>query len=386
MDKEIVIVAAKRTPIGGFIGQLSTFTAIDLAVACHQSCLDETKIHAERIDEVIMGCVLPAGLGQAPARQTAIKAGLNPHTVASTVNKVCGSGMQALIHAYDSLQMERSQIVLAGGMESMSNAPYLLPKARKGYRLGHGECLDHMWYDGLQDAYDPKHHLMGYFGELAAKTLKFSRETQDAFAKHSMEKALKAQQTGALTDEIVTLDMITQDEQPQAEKLAKLPRLKPVFSEDGTITAGNASSIADGAASLMLMTHSQAKALELKPLAKIMGFSQFAHDPAWFTTAPQFAISKLLKKINWQIQEVDLWEINEAFAVVAMAAMQYLELENDKVNIHGGACALGHPIGASGARIVVTLIHALKQQQLSKGVASMCIGGGEALAMAIECI
>jgi acetyl-CoA C-acetyltransferase len=384
MSKEIVIVAAKRTPLGAFLGGLSSFSAVNLGAASHQACLEQIKLDKSLVDEVIMGCVLPAGLGQAPARQTALGAGLSSHTVATTVNKVCGSGMQAIIQASESIRSGRSHIILAGGMESMSNAPYLLPKARQGYRLGHGECLDHMWFDGLQDAYDPEKKLMGCFGELAAKTLHFSREAQDNFARQSMEKALNAQESGHFNAEITSVAELTQDELPNPLKLEKLTRLKPVFAKDGTITAGNASSIADGAASLLLMNNDEAKKQNLTPLAKVVGFSQYAQAPEWFTTAPIYAIERLLKQIQWRTEDVDLWEINEAFAVVPMATIQHLKLEQNKVNIHGGACALGHPIGASGARIVVSLLYALKQHKLSKGIASICIGGGEALAMALE--
>ena len=388
MSNEVVIVAAKRTPIGGLQGKLSHFSAVDLGVFSHRACLESVELPTKNVQEVIMGCVLSAGTGQAPARQTAIKAGLGSHAVASTINKVCGSGMQAIIHAHDSIMQNRSEIVLAGGMESMSQAPYLLPKARTGYRLGHGQCLDHMWLDGLQDAYDPEKRLMGCFGELAAKTLGFSRETQDEFARKSMEKALNAQKNGAFLQEIALIldpsEAVIQDEQPSESKLGKLARLKPVFEKDGTITAGNASSIADGAASLLLMSADKAQEIGLKPLAKIKGIAGFAHSPEWFTTAPQGSIERLLNQIHWKASDVDLWEINEAFAVVTLAAIQGLKLDEQRVNIHGGACALGHPIGASGARIVVTLLHALEQQQLSKGIASICIGGGEALAIAIE--
>lgn len=388
MSSDVVIVAAKRTPIGGLQGKLSHLSAVELGAISHRACLESVELPAEKVQEVIMGCVLSAGVGQAPARQTAIKAGLSPHAQASTVNKVCGSGLQAVIHAHDSIKQGRSEIILAGGMESMSQAPYLLPKARAGYRLGHGQCLDHMWIDGLQDAYDPEKRLMGCFGELAAQTLHISREMQDAFARNSMEKALSAQKNGAFLREIALImdstEAVIQDEQPHESKLDKLPRLKPVFKTDGTITAGNASSIADGAASLLLMSEEKAHDLQLKPLAKIKGIAGFAHAPEWFTTAPQGSIERLLKQLHWKTSDVDLWEINEAFAVVTLAAIQGLQLPPERVNVHGGACALGHPIGASGARILVSLIYALQQRQLSKGVASICIGGGEALAIAIE--
>jgi acetyl-CoA C-acetyltransferase len=388
MSNDIVIVAAKRTPIGGFLGKLSHLSGVELGVISHLACIEQAAIAHKMVDEVIMGCVLPAGIGQAPARQTAIKAGLGHHVISSTVNKVCGSGMQAIMQGFDAIQQGRSQVVLAGGMESMSNAPYLLPKARNGYRLGHGECLDHMWLDGLQDAYDPEKKLMGCFGELASKTLNISREEQDEFAKSSMEKALNAQKKGAFLSELSIVlehnETVLIDEQPQETKLAKLPRLKPVFQKDGTITAGNSSSIADGAASLMLMSEQHAKALNLKPLVKIKGFASYAQAPEWFTTAPAHSIKNLVKKLNWQLHDVDLWEINEAFAVVTLAAIQELKLDPSKVNIHGGACALGHPIGASGARIVVSLIYAMLQQNKHRGIASICIGGGEALAIALE--
>ena len=388
MKDEIVIVAAKRTPIGGFLGKLSDWNAVRLAVMSHEACIQETAIDPNVIDEVIMGCVLPAGLGQAPARQTAIHANLGQHTVATTINKVCGSSMQALINACESIQAGRSEVVLAGGMESMSQAPYLLPKVRMGLRMGHAQCLDHMFLDGLQDAYDSDKKLMGAFGELAAKTLDISRVEQDAFAKSSMQKALLAQKNGFFLQELAILidpsGEAIHDEQPQEAKLEKIARLKPAFSKEGTITAGNASSIADGAASLLLMRHSKAKSLGLKPLACIKGYAQYANDPAWFTTAPIFSIKKLLQQCQWKVSDVDLWEINEAFAVVAIAAIRELQLNPARVNVHGGACALGHPIGASGARIVTTLIHALRQQQKTIGIASICIGGGEALAIALE--
>ena len=386
MLDEMVIVGAKRTPIGGFNGKLSHLSAIELGVISHLAAIEQAGIPKDSIDEVFMGCVLSAGLGQAPARQTVIRAGMPQHLPATTINKVCGSGMQALICAHDSIRSGRHNIVLAGGMESMSNAPYILPKARRGMRLGHQQCIDSMWFDGLEDAYEQT--LMGCFGELAAKTLDITRESQDAFAKQSMEKALRAQKNGAFLAELAMMnnaeELVIADEQPQEAKLHKLPTLKPVFEKEGTITAGNASSIADGAASLLLMTKTQAHALGLKPLAAIKGFSQHAQAPAWFSTAPAIAIKKLLQQLHWQINDVDLWEINEAFAVVAIAAQQALNIPAERINIHGGACALGHPIGASGARIVVTLIHAMLQHQQQHGIAAICIGGGEALAMAVS--
>lgn len=386
MLDEIVIVAAKRTPIGGLLGKLNHLSAIDLGVISNLAALEQAGIQKEMIDEVFMGCVLPAGLGQAPARQTVIRAGMPYHIPATTINKVCGSGMQALLFGHNSITTGRSQVVLAGGMESMSHAPYLLPKARSGMRLGHQECIDSMWFDGLQDAYESK--LMGCFGELAAKTLHISRETQDTFARHSMEKALRAQKDGSFLAELAIVmdseETVITDEQPSEEKLDKLSRLKPVFEKEGTITAGNASSIADGAASLILMHKSQAIAMGIKPLAVIKGFSLHAQAPEWFTTAPSHAIKKQLQTLNWQVSDVDLWEINEAFAVVTLATQQELDIPADRINIHGGACALGHPIGASGARIVVTLVNAMLQHQKQNGMAAICIGGGEALAMAVS--
>jgi acetyl-CoA C-acetyltransferase len=384
MYRDLVIVAAKRTPLGAFLGSLSEYSAVDLGVACHKACIEQSGISKEQIQEVFMGCVLPAGLGQAPARQTVLGAGLSKHTPATTINKVCGSGMQAIIQACDSIQLGRHHTVLAGGMESMSQAPYLLPKARKGMRMGHAQCLDHMWLDGLQDAYDPEKKLMGYFAEQTAKTLHFSRENQDVFSRFSMERALQAQEKGYFQNELVTLPELSQDECIDAKKLEKLPRLKPAFATDGTVTAGNSSSIADGAASVLIMNEHRAEELGLQPLARICGMSQYAQDPQWFTTAPGHAIEILLKKLNWSAQQVDLWEINEAFALVTMAAITHLNLDVSHVNVHGGACALGHPIGASGARILVSLIYALHQHRKQRGIAAICIGGGEALAMAIE--
>jgi len=382
MKDKIVVVAAKRSPIGGLLGQLSQFSAIDLAMASHQGAMSSTKIAPDEIDAVWMGCVLSAGLGQAPARQTAIKAGLSCPAI--TVNKVCGSGLQALWSAHDAILLKHANIVLCGGMESMSNAPYLLPKARKGYRLGDGACLDHLWCDGLQDAYDQDHALMGCFAQAAAIALDISREAQDEYAKTSMQWALNAQAQGAFAKELVPMGQVCQDEQPQEAKLAKLAGLKPIFAPMGSITAGNSSSIADGAASLILMTEQEALIRNIQPLARIEGFSQFAHQPSDFPTAPIYAVQRLLQQLNWHTDQVDLWEINEAFAMVSLACIRALNIARERVNVNGGACALGHPIGASGARIVVTLIHALQARGLQKGVATLCIGGGEALAIAVE--
>lgn len=390
-ENDIVIVAAKRTPHGALLGSLSSLSAPELAAIAHQAVIEQAQLLPQDIDEVISGCVLQAGIGQAPARQAAIKAGIPPSAGATTLNKMCGSGMKAVMLAHDLIKAGSAKIVLAGGMESMSNAPYLLSKARAGYRLGHGEIKDHLFLDGLEDAYD-RGKLMGFFADATAKALAFSREQQDAYAARSMSRALEAERNGLFKDEIVPITLthkkgqttITQDEGPDADKLAKIPQLRPAFQADGTVTAANASSISDGAASLILMTAANAKARGLTPLAKIVAHASHAQDPEWFTTAPIDAIRKVLQQAHWTPSDVDLYEINEAFAVVSMAAIQALELDINKVNIHGGACALGHPIGASGARILVTLIYALKQFNKHKGVAALCIGGGEATAIAIE--
>ncbi len=388
---DIVIVAGIRTPTGTLLGHLSPLTAPDLAAVAHRAVLEATGIDARDIDEIITGCVLQAGIGQAPARQAAIKAGIPDSVGASTLNKMCGSGLKSVMLARDLIAAGSADIVLAGGMESMSNAPYLLSKARAGYRLGHGEIKDHLFLDGLEDAYDCG-KLMGYFAEETAKKFNITREDQDVFAARSMRRALDAQKAGYFKTEIAPVTItdrkgthiIHLDEAPDENKLLKIAHLKPAFQVNGTITAANSSSIADGAASLLIMSAANAAQRGLKPLARIVAQSTFAQEPAWFTTAPITAINKVLNKAGWTPQQVDLYEINEAFAVVAMVAISELELDVEKVNIHGGACALGHPIGASGARILVTLIHALQQHQKKRGVASLCIGGGEAVAMAIE--
>ncbi len=388
---DIVIVSAKRTPIGAMLGNLSSLTAIELAAIAHRAALTQAKLLPTEIDEVISGCVLQAGLGQAPARQAAIKADIPVSAVASTINKVCGSGMKAVMLAHDAIKSGNANIVLAGGMESMSNAPYLLAKARAGYRLGHGTLNDHMFLDGLEDAYD-KGRAMGCYAETTATHFHFTREQQDAFATTSMTRALAAQHSGAFEHEIVPVTLstrkgditVTLDESPNPDKLTKIAKLKPAFQDDGTVTAANSSSIADGAASLILMTAANAASRNLKPLARIVAHASYAQTPEWFTTAPIPAITNVLAKAGWSVADVDLYEINEAFAVVTMAAINALALDPEKVNIHGGGCALGHPIGASGARILVTLIHALIQQKKTRGVAALCIGGGEATAMAIE--
>lgn len=388
---DIVIVAAKRTPAGSMLGGLSTLSAPELGSIAHNAAIEQAGLSSSDIDEVFSGCVLQAGIGQAPARQAAIKANIPNAIGATTINKMCGSGMKSVMLGHDAIKAGSANIVLAGGMESMSNAPYLLSKARSGYRLGHGELKDHMFLDGLEDAYE-RGKLMGCFAEATAKHFNFSREEQDAFATRSTTRALQAQKDGAFDDEIVPIiiagrkgdTIIKQDEGPDAEKMAKIPQLRPAFQADGTVTAANSSSISDGAASLILMTAENAEKRGLKPLAKIIAHASHAQEPQWFTTAPVEAIRKVLVKAGWKADDVDLYEINEAFAVVAMAAIHELKLDIEKVNIHGGACALGHPIGASGARILVTLIYALKHLKKTRGVAALCIGGGEATAMAIE--
>ena len=388
---DIVIVAAKRTPAGGLLGTLSTLTAPELGAIAHRGAIEQAGISPNDIDEVISGCVLQAGIGQAPARQAALKAGIPNTKGATTINKMCGSGMKAIMLAHDLIKTGGATIVLASGMESMSNAPYLLSKARAGYRLGHGELKDHMFLDGLEDAYD-RGKLMGTYADTTANHYHFTREQQDAYAARSMTRALHAQKEGLFKDEIVPVTItgkkgdvtVTQDEGPDAAKLEKIPQLRPAFQADGTVTAANSSSISDGAASLILMTAENAAARGIRPLAKIVAHASHANEPAWFTTAPVEAIRNVLNKAGWKPSDVDLYEINEAFAVVTMAAIVDLELDIEKVNIHGGACALGHPIGASGARILVTLIHALQQQKKTRGVAALCIGGGEATAIAIE--
>jgi acetyl-CoA C-acetyltransferase len=390
-EDPVVIAGMARTAMGGFQGDLKDVAAPQLGATAIKAAVARAGLDASDIDEVIMGCVLPAGLGQAPARQASIGAGLPQSTGCTTINKVCGSGMKAAMLAHDLIAIGTNRIMIAGGMESMSNAPYLLDKARGGYRLGHGRTLDHMFLDGLEDAYD-RGRLMGTFAEDCAEKYQFSREAQDAFALTSLERAKAAIEGGKFAGEIapVTLKgrggetVIAQDEQPLKARPEKIPTLKPAFRDNGTVTAANSSSISDGAAALVLMRLSEAERRGLTPLAAIRGHATHAQAPAWFTTAPVKAIGNLLDKLDWRASDVDLFEINEAFAVVAMAAMRELSLPHDKVNIHGGACALGHPIGASGARIVVSLLAALAQNGLKRGVASLCIGGGEATALAVE--
>ena len=393
MNDPIVIVSAARTPMGAFQGELKQFAAAELGAAAIRAAVERARIKPEQVDEVIMGCVLPAGQGQAPARQASLGAGLPLATGCTTINKMCGSGMKAAMLAHDLLVAGTNDIMVAGGMESMTNAPYLLAKARGGYRLGHGQLIDHMFYDGLEDAYD-KGRLMGSFAEDCAAKYSFTRAEQDKFAVASLERAQAANKNGSFAWEITPLNLkpgkderfMEMDESPFKANFDKIPALKPAFKKDGTITAANSSSISDGGAALVMMRRSTAEKLGLAPLAMVVGHSTHAQEPGWFTTAPVGAIRKLFDKTGWNAGSVDLYEINEAFAVVTMAAMKEHGLPHEKVNIHGGACALGHPIGASGARILVTLIGALRKTGGKRGVASLCIGGGEATAMAIELV
>jgi acetyl-CoA C-acetyltransferase len=387
----IVIISAARTPMGAFQGELKNFAAPELGAAAIRAAVERAKIRPDEVQEVLMGCVLPAGQGQAPARQAALGAGLPLATGCTTVNKMCGSGMKAAMLAHDILATGNAEVIVAGGMESMTNAPYLLPKARAGLRMGHAQLIDHMFYDGLEDAYD-KGRLMGTFAEDCAQKYAFTREAQDQFAIASLTRAQKANKEGWFAWELTPIAVkagkeekfVETDEQPFKANIEKIPSLKPAFRKDGTITAANSSSISDGAAALVMMRRSSAERRGLEPLAVVVGQSTHAQEPGWFTTAPVGAIRKLYDRTGWNARSVDLYEINEAFAVVTMAAMKEHGLPHDKVNVHGGACALGHPIGASGARILVTLIGALRKYGLRRGVASLCIGGGEATAMAIE--
>ncbi|MBB1319992.1 MULTISPECIES: acetyl-CoA C-acyltransferase [Shewanella] len=388
--QDIVIVAAKRTPMGGFQGALSEVASPVLAATAIKGLLAQTGISADSVDEVLMGCVLPAGLGQAPARQATLGAGLPLSVGATTVNKVCGSGMKTVMLAHDLIKAGSSQVVVAGGMENMSRAPYLLDKARSGMRMGHGKVMDHMFLDGLEDAYTGG--AMGTFAQKTADDFGLTREQMDAFALSSLEKANAAIQSGAFKDEVVSVTVSARggdisvdiDEQPGNARPEKIPSLRPAFTKDGTITAANSSSISDGAAALMLMTREKATQLGLTVMATIKGHTTHSQEPSMFTTAPVGAMQKLFEKVQWSKDDVDLYEINEAFAMVTMLAVSELGLDNSKVNVNGGACALGHPIGCSGARLLVTLIYALKARGLKRGVASLCIGGGEATAMAIE--
>ncbi len=392
MSNPIAILSAMRTPMGGLMGSLSSLSASDLGGVAISSAISKSGLNASDIDEVLMGSVLTAGQGQAPARQAALAAGLPVSTPCTTVNKVCGSAMKSIMLGGNALRSGQASVVVAGGMESMSGAPYLLPQARQGYRFGHAQMLDHMQYDGLQDAYQGV--AMGNFAETCASKYQFSREMQDAFAIESLNRAKQAIERGYFANEVAPVTLSTRrgdvvvdtDEQPGNAKPEKIPQLRPAFQKDGSVTAANASSISDGAAALTLMMSDEAEARGLKPIALIHGYDEWAQEPEWFTTAPVTAVQNTLKRVGWSIDEVDLWEINEAFAVVAMAAMHELSIPHSKLNVHGGACALGHPIGASGARILVTLIHAMQRRGDKKGMASLCIGGGEATAMAIELV
>lgn len=391
-QETIVIVDGARTPMGGLSGALSAVTAPELASTAIRKVLDRTGIEPGLIEEIFMGCVLPAGLKQGPARQAARGAGIPDSAGAVTLNKLCGSGMQAAIFAVDSIASGTNTIAMAGGMESMTNAPYVMPGARSGLRMGHKQIFDHMFLDGLEDAYEGR--AMGTFAQATADAYNITREEMDAFAIESLTRAKNAIDNGSLVDEMAPVTVSTRagdvvvsdDEQPHKAKVDKIPGLRPAFAKDGTITAANSSSISDGASALLLMTESKAKELGLKPLARVVGHSRHSQHPSEFTLAPIGALSKLFTKINWRPEDVDLFEINEAFAMVTMLAMREMELPHDKVNVHGGACAQGHPIGSTGSRIIVTLMHALKNQGKQRGVAALCIGGGEATAFAIEMI
>jgi acetyl-CoA C-acetyltransferase len=385
-DDPVVIVSAARTPIGGFLGELKSCSAPQLGSTAIRAAVERAALVPEEVDQVIMGNVLPAGTKQAPARQAALGAGLPPAAACATINKVCGSGMYAAMLAHDQIALGRSAVVVAGGMESMSNAPYLLLKARGGLRLGHGNVNDHMFLDGLEDAYEGR--LMGTFAEDCAEHYRFSREAQDRYAITSLTRARAAIADGSFVREITPVvcggNPVSRDEQPLQANIDRIPQLKPAFRADGTVTPANSSSISDGAAAMALMTHSAARRRGLQPRARIVGFALHAQEPKWFTTAPVGAIRRLFDQTGWDVGSTDLFEINEAFAVVTMAAMHELDIPHEKVNVHGGACALGHPLGASGARIMVTLVSALEKYGLQRGIASLCIGGGEATAIALE--
>ena len=392
MSNPIAILSGTRTPMGSMLGALSSVTAPSLGAVAISSAVERSGLNCSDIDEVLMGSVLSAGQGQAPARQAALKAGLPESTLCSTINKVCGSAMKSMILGGNTLRSGQAKVVVAGGMESMSNAPYMLPQARQGYRFGQSTMLDHMQYDGLQDAY--KQAAMGEFAELCANKYSFSREDQDKYALESLHRANMAISNGYFVDEITPVTVssrhgeivVSTDEQPGKARPDKIPLLKPAFKKDGSVTAANASSISDGAAAVVLMMANEAESRALSPIALIHGYDESAQEPDWFTTAPISAITKTLKRVGWAAEDVDLWELNEAFAVVPMAAMRELNIPHNKLNVHGGACALGHPIGASGARIVVTLIHAMQRRGDSRGIASLCIGGGEATAIAVELV
>ena len=389
-SEPVVIVAAQRTPIGAFQGVLSGAKAPELGAAAIAAAVANSGVDAADIDQVLMGCVLAAGLGQAPARQAALLAGLPIGTACTTVNKMCGSAMATIMLGHDLLQAGSAAVVVAGGLESMSNAPYLLPNARRGYRMGHQEAIDHMFYDGLQDPWQGL--MMGHYADATAKKYGFTREQQDAFAVESVTRAQAAVAAGTFSAEIAPVTVksrkgevvVASDETPGAVSIDKIPTLRPAFNPDGTVTAATSSSISDGAAATVLMTAAEAERRGIEPLARLVGHSSFAHEPAWFTTAPVTAIKNLQQRLGWKPDDVDLYEINEAFAVVAMAAMRDVGIDHSKVNVNGGACAMGHPIGATGARITTTLLYALRARNLKRGIASLCIGGGEAVAIAVE--
>lgn len=392
MSTEVFIVSARRTPLGSFQGALAPLTAPQLGAIAASAAIKDSELPAEIIEETLFGCVLMAGIGQAPGRQAALAAGVPQSVPATTINKMCGSGLKAVMMAADQIRAGSANVILAGGIESMTNAPYLLPKARAGLRMGHAEIIDHMFYDGLQSPFDGQ--MMGHFADATAKKYGFTREHQDAFAAESVRRALAAVEAGKFDREVAAATVkdrkgergVSRDETPFSCDIAKIPSLRPAFAKDGTVTAASSSSISDGAAALVIVSEAALKQHNLRPLARIVGYASHAHAPEWFTTAPVGAMQSLLKKIGWQANAVDLYEINEAFACVTMAAMHDLGLEHAKVNVNGGACALGHPIGATGARIATTLIHALKERGLKRGVASLCIGGGEATALAVEMV
>jgi acetyl-CoA C-acetyltransferase len=387
----IVIVSGARTPMGSFQGVLDAMTAPQLGAAAIKSAIEKASVKGEEVDDVLMGCVLPAGQGQAPARQAAFGAGLPASVPCTTVNKMCGSGMKTVMMAYDSLHARPGDVIVAGGLESMTNTPHILPKMRSGQRLGHTQVYDHMFLDGLEDAYD-KGRLMGTYAEDTATHYQFTRESQDDYAIESLRRAKAANEDGSFASEMTPVTvktrkgetLVDRDEQPFSAQPEKIPSLRPAFSKDGTVTAANSSSISDGAAAVIMMRASEAERRGLTPMAKIVGTASHAREPKWFTTAPIGAISSVLEQVGWSTGEVGLFEVNEAFAVVAMAAMRDLDLPHDKVNVHGGACALGHPVGASGTRIILTLLNAMQKYDQKKGIASLCIGGGEATAVAVE--
>jgi acetyl-CoA C-acetyltransferase len=386
----VVIVAARRTPVGAFQGVFSDATATELGSAAISAAIGDSGIDAGDVDQVLMGCVLPAGLGQAPARQAALGAGVPTGVPCTTVNKMCGSGMQTLVLGHDQIVAGSAAVVVAGGLESMTNAPYLLPKSRRGYRMGHQEVIDHMFYDGLQDIYEG--HMMGHYAEATSQKYGFSRDDQDAYAIESVTRARRAQEDGSFDAEITPVTVstrkgdvvVTEDEGPGNANIERIPELRPAFAKDGTVTAASSSSISDGAAALVIMRASDAEKRGLEPLARIVAHSAFAQEPAWFTTAPVYALQSLQERLGWNPDNVDLYEINEAFACVTMAAMKDVGIDHAKVNVNGGACALGHPIGATGARITTTLLHAMRARGLKRGIATQCIGGGEAVAVGIE--